>query len=344
VASVQGGYGVEAAAVWIEELGVDAVAPLSFSRIASGRSNLTFDVSDAAGSHWILRRPPLGRLLASAHDVRREHHVLSRLTGTRVPAPVVFGLCEDPLISESPLLLMEYVDGVVIDEHLALALEPSARHAAGMALAEALARIHDVDLTATGLADFASHGSYGVRQLKRWRRQWEGSRTRELPAMDELAARLERSVPEQQEVTLVHGDFHLLNVIFHRTKTTVRAILDWELCTLGDPLADLGGLLAYWPEPGEPHGPGPFAVSVVPGFPTRAELADEYARHSGRDIAGLAFWEVLACWKVAVIAEGVQRRRRDEPANLAEAGELSVGVVVDQMLNRAIRIADAAGI
>jgi aminoglycoside phosphotransferase (APT) family kinase protein len=291
-----------------------------------------------------VRRPPLGHLLASAHDVGREHHVLSRLSGTGVPAPAVFALCEDPLVSDSPLLLMEYVDGVVIDEAAARALEPPARHAIGMALPDALARVHEVDLDETGLSDFASHGSYAGRQLKRWRRQWEGTHTRELPVVNELASRLERAIPEQREVTLVHGDFHMLNVIFDRLDPTVRTILDWELCTLGDPLADLGGLLAYWPEPGESLAAGPFAVSVQSGFPTRRELADAYAQRTGRDISTLAFWETLACWKVAVIAEGVRRRRLDEPANIADDEELFDSTIADRMLERAAAVADAAGI
>jgi aminoglycoside phosphotransferase (APT) family kinase protein len=338
------GFAVDATTSWIVDLDIGAVPPLSFSRIGRGRSNLTFDVGDAAGGRWVLRRPPLGHLLASAHDVGREYHVLSRLSGTNVPAPGVFALCEDPLVSDAPLLLMEYVDGIVIDEGVAEALELPARRAIGMALPDALARVHEVDLAATGLTDFASHGSYAARQLKRWRRQWEGSRTREIPAVDELALRLERATPEQREITLVHGDFHFLNLIFHWLDPTVRAILDWELCTLGDPLADLGGLLAYWPEPGDGQGAGPIAVSALPGFPTRRELADAYAQRSGRDISALAFWETLACWKIAVIAEGVKRRRLDEPANLADEEEPFDGAIVDRMLERAAAVADAAGI
>jgi aminoglycoside phosphotransferase (APT) family kinase protein len=338
------GFEIEPVASWIVSLGVKAVPPLSLSRIGRGRSNLTFMVSDAAGGRWALRRPPLGKLLASAHDVGREHYVLSRLSGTAVPAPATLALCTDPSVSDAPLLLMEYVDGVVIDEAVANELEPSARRAIGMALPDALARVHEVDLVATGLADFASNASYAVRQLKRWRRQWEGSHTRELPLVDDLASRLERAVPEQREVTLVHGDFHILNLIFDPLGPEVRAIVDWELCTLGDPLADLGGLLAYWPEPGERVGGGPFAVSAVPGFPTRRELADAYAQRSGRDISALAFWEALACWKIAVIAEGVMRRRSDEPANMADGEELFDGKIVDRMLERAAAIADTAGI
>jgi aminoglycoside phosphotransferase (APT) family kinase protein len=329
---------------WIAGLGIGAQPPLSFSRIGAGRSNLTFDVRDAAGAHWILRRPPLGHRLASAHDVGREHHVLSRLAGTGVPAPAAIALCTDPDVADAPLLLMEHSNGVVIDEKAARALTPATRHAIGMTLPDALARVHEVDIDAAGLSDFASHAPYAERQLKRWRRQWEEARTRDLPQVDDIASRLERAVPEQSEVVLVHGDFHMENLLFDTGTPKVEAILDWELCTLGDPLADLGGLFAYWPQPGETLASGPFAVSALPGFPTRAEIARAYRERSGRDLGALAFWEALACWKIAVIVEGVLRRRRDEPSNAAGDDQPLDEAVVDQLLERATAVADNAGI
>jgi aminoglycoside phosphotransferase (APT) family kinase protein len=338
------GFDPEAATSWIVDMDIGASAPLSFSRIGRGRSNLTYEVRDSASQQWILRRPPLGHLLSSAHDVRREHHVLSRLSGTGVPAPAALALCENPTVADAPLLLMEHIDGVVIDAAVAEVMEPQSRHAVAMALPDALARVHEVDLEATGLADFASNAPYAARQLKRWRRQWEGSRTRDLPAVEALAVRLERAAPEQHETTLVHGDFHMLNLIFDLLDPAVRAILDWELCTLGDPLADVGGLLAYWPEPGEHLGSGALAVSAFRGFPTRKELAHAYRQRSGRQITTLPFWEALACWKVAIIAEGVLRRRLDEPANMAAEEELFDSTIVDRMLERATLLADEAGI
>lgn len=344
-ATAPGALGFDPARVtsWISER-VGAQAPLVFSRIGAGRSNLTYDVYDAAGRRWVLRRPPLGRLLSSAHDVVREYRVLSRLDDTPAPAPRALGLCRDPAAADAPLMLVEHVAGVVIDEAVAACLDESSRHAVGMALPDALARVHEVDLEATGLTDFASHGSYAQRQLRRWQRQWEASRTRDLRAVDDLANRLRRAAPDQREVTLVHGDFHVLNLIFDWLEPEVRAIIDWELCTLGDPLADLGGLLAYWPEPGERIGSGAFAVSSIPGFPNRRELAGEYAIRSGRDIADLAFWEALACWKIAVIAEGVVRRRLDEPTNMNEDEEEFDASIVDRMLQRALTVAADAGL
>lgn len=338
------GFDPEAATRWIVGLDLGATAPLRFSRIGQGRSNLTFEIHDAQSQRWVLRRPPLGHLLSSAHDVRREHHVLSRLSGTGVQAPEALGLCQDPAVADEPLLLMAYVDGTVIDAAVATRLSPDRRRAVAMELPDALASIHEVDLGKTGLADLSSTRPYAARQLKRWTQQWKASRTRELPKVEAIAARLEQGAPEQQDVTLVHGDFHMLNLIFDLGVPKVRAILDWELCTLGDPLADVGGLLAYWPEPGEQFGSGPFAVTSMGGFPSRRELAEVYGRRSGRDMTSLPFWEALACWKIAIIAEGVMRRRRDEPANVGDDDELFDSSIVDRMLARAEYVAGDAGI
>ena len=181
---------------------------------------MTCLVEDAGGARWILRRPPVGRLLATAHDVAREHRVLSALGPTDVPTPAVLGFTDDPAVTDAPLLLMEFVDGVVLDDaEVAEQLGPLARAHLSLSLVRALARVHAVDLHATGLEDLASHKPYAARQLTRWRRQWEASRTRELPAVERLADRLAAAMPEQRELTLVHGDFHLLNVIARPTAT-----------------------------------------------------------------------------------------------------------------------------
>jgi aminoglycoside phosphotransferase (APT) family kinase protein len=259
-----------------------------------------------------------------------------------VPRPLA--LCTDPAVSDVPLLLMAFVDGVIFNRDAAAALVPSERHQAGLALADALVELHAVDIRRSGLEDFASHASYARRQLKRWRRQWEESVTDDAAELDALAIadRLDAAIPEQREVVLVHGDYHILNVMFDRATLGVRAIIDWELCTLGDPLADLGGLLAYWPEPGEHIGAGPYDVTTLGGFPTRAEMAARYAERSGRSLETLAFWESLACWKVAVIAQGVVRRRRDKPDN--DDGDPFDPLVIGRMLRRAQQLADDAGL
>jgi aminoglycoside phosphotransferase (APT) family kinase protein len=336
------GIDLELIGGWIEALGIGARGPFATSRLGHGKSNLTYLLSDSNGKRWVLRRPPLGELLPSAHDVAREHRVLSSLVATPVPVPAPIALRPPDAAVDVPLLLMEHVEGVVIDSSETVAgVEPARRRAIGLALPAALAGVHAVDVTAVGLADLAGHKPYAERQLKRWRRQFEDSKTRDRPRVDELAARLADAIPEQREITLVHGDYHLLNVIVDGTGSDVRAILDWELCTLGEPLADLGGLLAYWPQADDPFPPVPTPFPAEPGFPGRDELVAAYAEASGRDVAAVGFWEALGCWKVAIIAEGVLRRRLDEPENgdPAEAGEL-----VDLMLERAALAATRAGI
>jgi aminoglycoside phosphotransferase (APT) family kinase protein len=339
------GFDLQGATEWISGLNIGAEPPLSFSPVGQGRSNLTFEVRDTAGRRWILRRAPLGQRLASAHDVAREYHVLSRLTASGVPAPAALGLCTDAAVTDAPLFLMGFVDGVVVDEGAARNLTPAQRRRMGLALPDALARIHDVDLMVAGLTDFASHKPYAGRQIRRWRSQWASTRTRDLRSVDELATRLERAAPPQRQVALVHGDFHILNVIFDATTPAVRAVVDWELCTLGEPLADLGGLLAYWPEHSERTGPGVFGISAMPGFPSRAELVEAYARTSGRDVSRIDYWEALACWKVAVIAEGILWRRRARETSAPGDGERAIdATLVDGMLERAAAIARDAGI
>ncbi|MCP2280455.1 phosphotransferase family protein [Nocardia amikacinitolerans] len=332
-----------AVAGWLDSLGIEVDGPLRFSRIGLGQSNLTYLVTDAVDRRWVLRRPPLGHLLASAHDVMREARIIAALEDTAVPAPRILGVANDPAISDVPLVLMEFVDGQVVDTmEIARSLTPQRRREIALSLVRTLAKIHAVDIDAVGLADLASHKPYAQRQLKRWAGQWERSKTRELPELDDLTRRLVAAMPEQREITLVHGDFHLRNVIADRESGELVAALDWELSTLGEPLADMGSLLAYWAEPGEDTG-GDFPASALPGFPTRAELAEVYLSETGRDPAALRYWHVLGLWKLAVIAEGVMRRAIDEPQNKAAAGTPTVELI-DAIVHKAIEIADAAGI
>lgn len=332
-----------AVAAWATSADPLLRAPLRFKRVGHGQSNLTFALSDADGHRRVLRRPPLGRLLASAHDVAREHRILSALGPTDVPTPSVIAFTEDPAVTDVPLLMMEYVDGVVVDgPQVAATLDLDARARLGHELVRTLARIHSVDLQQTGLIDLASHKPFAGRQLSRWRRQWEASKSREIPTIDRLAERLEAATTEQHELTLVHGDFHLLNVIADPGSCEIRAVLDWELCTLGDPLADLGGLLAYWAQPGDEH-PGMFAASALPGFPSHAELVATYVAATGRDVTTLGFWHTLALWKIAIIIEGVIRRASDEARNTAIGGAPAVEMV-DALVARAERAAADAGI
>lgn len=316
------GLDVEAMTGWIEGLDAGLEAPMTFARVGLGQSNLTFLVTGAKGGRLVLRRPPLGELLASAHDVAREHRILSALQGTDVQVPVVHGLCEDPEVTDVPVLAVSFVDGAVLDDLSdAEQLSTSARHRVGLSLIDTLGAIHAVDLEQVGLVDLASHKPYGERQLRRWSRQWQLSRTRELPELDRLTERLTERAPAPNEITLVHGDSHIRNVIINPQDASVRAILDWELCTLGDPLADLGTTLAYWPQAGDPPTMR-FNASTVPGFATRDELVEHYATVTGRDISTVPFWHALGLWKLAIILEGVRRRQLDDPRNLTAMGAI----------------------
>lgn len=328
---------------WIASLGIGAQRPVSFTRVGAGQSNLTFLVEDGAGHRWILRRPPMGKLLASAHDVAREHRILSGLQGTDVPVPVVHGLCVDPAITDAPIMLMDFVDGRVLDSLVAVEdVDTRTRHRIGTSLATTLGRVHAVDLESSGLVDLASHKPYAQRQLRRWHQQWERSRTRDLPLVDDLATRLSANVPEQGELSLVHGDFHLMNVITDPDQGEVSAVLDWELSTLGDPLADVGGLLAYWPQADDEVKTG-FAGPSLPGFPSREELVQSYAQSTGRDVGAIGFWYVLGLWKIAIIAEGVLRRIIDDPRNTAVSGRIDP-TLIDDLMARADLEARAVGL
>jgi aminoglycoside phosphotransferase (APT) family kinase protein len=354
--------GIDPAAIagWMEQLGIAFTGPLSFQRIGLGQSNLTYLVRDAQERKWVLRRPPLGDLLASAHDVAREARILSALEDTPVPTPRVYGLTRDPggdrqrgeagrsgsppNPSDVPLLLMEFIDGLVVDRMpIAESLAPQRRREIGLSLPMTLAKIHAVDLEESGLDDLASHKPYAQRQLKRWAGQWEQSKTRELHDLDDLTRRLIAAAPQQQELTLVHGDFHLRNLITSRATGDVIGVLDWELSTLGDPSADMGSLLAYWPEPGEEDIAGGFAATALEGFPDRAEMARVYLAETGRDAATLKYWHALGLWKVAIIAEGVMRRAMDEPQNKAAAGTPTMRWI-DALVCKAREVAEDAGI
>lgn len=305
---------------WLTEIGCDFEPPLRMRRIGHGKSNITILLEDDHHGHWVLRRAPYGSLLASAHDVTREARILGALAGTGVSAPRPLGLCEVEQVSDAPLLLMEFVEGTTVDtETAALGLTEQTRAAIGPALCAALASIHELDIEAAGLADLSSHGHYGRRQLKRWRRQWEATREGEAADVEGVAERLEAALPEQTETRLLHGDFHLLNCLIDPAGG-VSAILDWELSTLGDPLADLGTLLAYWSaEGGHPIG-GPYALTALPGFSAPDELVAAYAKRSGRDTGAVVFWQALAYWKVAIIVAGVNRRHRENPSNTSGLG------------------------
>ena len=284
------------------------VAPVEFTLIAGGRSNLTYLVTDAAGHKYVLRRPPLGHVLATAHDMAREHRIIAAVGRTGVPVPRALGLCTDEAVNGAPFYVMSHVEGEVLDSaEKADLLAPELREAASHHLIDVMAELHAVDVDAVGLGDLARRDGYIERQLKRWRSQWENSKTRELPAIDEVEKRLSAHVPAQQGVVIAHGDYRFGNCLTDVKRGRIAAVLDWELCTLGDPLADLGYLGVYWSD-----GPSSALRANDPtpagGFPTYASLVDRYARTTGRDVSGVNYYVAFSCWRLAVISEGVYAR------------------------------------
>jgi len=313
-----------------------AAPPLSFERIAGGHSNLTYRVGDAGGNRWALRRPPLGRRLGSAHDMAREHRVVSALGPTEVPVAPVVGLCEDDAVNGAPFYVMEFVEGPILRGLAETEAFPDEgdRRAIGERVVDTLTAIHAVDPDAVGLGDLGRKEDYVARQLHRWQGQWEKSKTRELPAVDSVHDRLASRIPEQGAATLVHGDYRLDNMILTRSGE-VAAVVDWELCTLGDPLADVGLLMVYWPDRGEETIALGQPANLAPGFPTRDEMRDRYAERSGRDLSQLDFFVALGYWKLAIILEGVYAR-------YAAGGYGKVDPGIQEFARLVERLADAA--
>ncbi|HLK74736.1 MAG TPA: phosphotransferase family protein [Streptosporangiaceae bacterium] len=294
--------------------------------IAGGRSNLTYrlTISGSDGTRQlVLRRPPLGHVLPTAHDMSREYRVLSALAGTKVPVAPLVAACTDDEVIGAPFYLMEYVPGVVLrtrDDTKDLTGE----QAAGLSrcLADMMAAIHGVDVGAVGLGDLGRGAGYMRRQLDRWQRQWDLSTTRDMPGYKELVQRLAAKLPEDGQTTLVHGDYRLDNALVTLDpEPRITAVVDWEMATLGDPLADLGLTLVYWTEAGEegwltPGGDQAGTRSVTadattsPGFWTRAEFAAEYARLTGRDVSRIGYYVAFGYFKLAVVLEGIHARYR----------------------------------
>jgi aminoglycoside phosphotransferase (APT) family kinase protein len=317
-------------AAWLTEKLPELQAPLRFTRVGEGQSSLTFRVDDSDGTSVVLRRPPLGEILAKAHDMAREHRILSALGSTPVPVPRTLALCEDLDVTGAPFYVMEHADGLVLTRVAdGERLTPEARSAAARAIASTLAELHAIDVDSIGLGDFRRPESLASRQVRRWTRQWEASKTRELPAIDEVAEHLATRMPDERETVVVHGDYHLLNFVLGGDGG-VRAVLDWELCTVGDPLADVGQMVVYWSELGaparQPEGLFKEPVAELPGFPSADELAGRYAAAAGRDLSELAYWVAFAYWKIAIIVEGVYRRWLNDPGNGADAGTLKPAV------------------
>jgi aminoglycoside phosphotransferase (APT) family kinase protein len=282
--------------------------------LAAGMSNLTYVVSPeggAPGDEVILRRPPTGAVLATAHDMAREHRVITALGPTPVPVPRTMHLCTDPAVLGAPFYVMERVVGLHVVDRLpdGYADEPAHRRAIGDGLVDVLADLHAVDHEAVGLGDFGRPEGFMARQVRRWTQQWEATRDQDRPGLDALAARLAQTVPATQRDGVVHGDFRLDNCLLDPDRPGgIRAVLDWEMSTLGDPLADLGMLYVYWPQAGEESVAGQSSVTALPGFPTRAEVAERYAFRTGLDLADLNWYVGFAYFKFAAIVAGIVAR------------------------------------
>ncbi|AZM78582.1 phosphotransferase family protein [Streptomyces sp. KPB2] len=281
--------------------------PLSGRLIEGGRSNLTYAVSDGA-ARWVVRRPPLGHVLATAHDMRREHRVISALHPTDVPVPRPVLLCEDEEVLGAPFYVMEFVEGTPYRTAEQLArLGPERTRAAVLNLVDTLVGLHAVDPAEVGLADFGRPEGFLDRQLRRWAKQLDASRNRDLAGIDELHATLGRELPRSPAPTVVHGDYRLDNVLIGSEGDGIRAILDWEMSTLGDPLTDLGLLVMYSSPLGMPDSPVS-TTAQAPGHPAPAELIERYAARSGRDVTTVAWYTAFAWFKLAAILEGIHYR------------------------------------
>src|SRR5215218_542391 len=295
-------------------LGEEKWRTSSVELITAGMSNLTYVVTPRGARDdeaVILRRPPTGAVLATAHDMAREHRVISALASTAVPVPRTLHLCTDPGVLGAPFYVMERVIGLHVARDLppGYADEPSQRRAVADGLVAVLGDLHSVDPVAVGLEGFGRPEGFLGRQVRRWTTQWEATRDRDRPGMDALAARLAETVPGTQRTSVLHGDYRLDNCLLDPDEPgRVRAVLDWEMSTLGDPLTDLGLMFVYWPEAGEERASMLSPVTTLPGFPTRREVADRYAARTGADLSDLPWYVAFAFFKFAAIVAGIVAR------------------------------------
>ena len=324
------GVHAENVTAWFVEHVEGVAPPLEFELIAGGHSNLTFSVRDSAGATYVLRRPPLGHVLESAHDMGREHKIISALAGSSVPVAATLGLCKDAEVNEAPFYIMDYVAGPVLhDADAARRLSESERHDLSMHVIDVLAALHSINPDDVGLGDLGRKEAYLERQLKRWNKQWVATKTDEIPAMEETAALLEERMPEQIGASIVHGDYRLGNMMVADGR--IAAVLDWELCTLGDALADVGYLLNNWLSPGEDE------LAATPtstgGFLDRDALCARYEAATGRSLDGINYYRAFSHWRLAAIGQGVYKRYL--VGAMGENRDLDLEVYRQSVVNRA---------
>lgn len=330
---------------------VDADRPVDVQLLAGGRSNLSYLLSQG-GLRLVLRRPPLGHVMPTAHDMAREYRVLSGLSRVGFPVPKPLAICEDAGVIGAPFMLMEYVPGRVLATATDGAdLAPADAERICASFVAQLAGLHAVDPEAAGLADLGRPQGYVARQVRRWRDQWERTKTRDLPELDRLASWLERQVtalPPDLPWSVVHGDYRLDNVILDAQTCQVTAVLDWEMSTLGDPVADLAVSLVYWSRPGEPLRQRlPVAVGVTerPGFWERGQLVSAYLDATSRDLAHLDICLALACLKLAVIMESIHYRTlRGQQLGAASDDGVDMGAATEALATLGLAVAAGGGV
>lgn len=330
----------------------DACASPSWRLLAGGRSNVTYELTDPSGRRWALRRPPLGHVLPSAHDMAREFRVLTGLTRAGFPVPHAHALCEDEAVIGATFLVMDFVDGrVIADKDDAASLGADQADLVSRTLIDGLADLHAVDVEAAGLRDFGRPEGYLTRQVTRWAEQWQRTKTRELPTLDAVGdwlAEQVTDVPADVPWSLVHGDYRLDNVILAPSLDRLTAVLDWEMSTLGDPLADLAVTLVYWTQATDGlRRDVPVAQSITtgPGFWTRERVVREYLDRTGRDADHLDLCIALACYKLAVIMESIHFRHLSgqQLGTSAERHE-DMGAAVEALALLGQRVIDLGGL
>ena len=299
------------------------VPPVTAEQFKGGQSNPTYRLTDGAGRHYVLRRKPPGKLLPSAHAVDREFRVISALNKTDVPTPRAYALCEDASVVGTAFYVMEYCDGRVLWDPLLAEVPRDGRRAIYEAKFDVLAQLHAVDYAALGLADFGRPGSYVARQISRWGKQYKAAETETIEAMDRLLDWLPAHLPPSDETVLVHGDYRLDNMVFHASEPRVLGVIDWEISTLGDPLAELSYLCMLWRTPKDWGGlQGHDLVAL--GLPSEQEMVAHYCKRSKRAIPSPALWEFYMAFnlfRVSCIRQGVYARSLDGTASNVRAAD-----------------------
>ena len=333
------GYQVEAVERWVQENVPALKPPFEWERLPGGHSNLTYQIKDASGTLAVIRRPPQGELLPKAHDMSREWALISALGPTPVPVPAAFGFCESPDVTGAWFYIMGHIDGHPLynSEDTELYVPEAKRRDMAFSFIDVLADLHSVDPDEVGLGELGKRDSYVGRQLKTWYRSWMAS-IEGAQLDDQRAHELQKffldNLPDQGPIRVVHGDYGLHNVLIGPTGK-VDAVVDWEISTLGDPLADLAYALNPWPDPTDSEPPLPEAATAPAGFPTRTELAARYAERTGRDLSNLNYYVGFNRWKTACIVHGVYAR-------YMEGKKSSDDVDLDEMRDRITRSLELA--